>query len=140
MVIRMMIIGMRIAAVDVELVLLPAVAPPFAWRQGLRGSAPEVLDAIAYTSTKGAVIAFTRDLAVKWARHGIRVNAIAPGWFDTDLSHAVIERSGETLLATIPMRRLGGDTDLAGAVAYLASPASAYVTGQTLVVDGGVSA
>jgi NAD(P)-dependent dehydrogenase (short-subunit alcohol dehydrogenase family) len=107
---------------------------------GLRGSAPEVLDAIAYTSTKGAVVAFTRDLAVKWARHGIRVNAIAPGWFDTDLSHAVIERSGETLLATIPMRRLGGDTDLAGAVAYLASPASAYVTGQTLVVDGGVSA
>jgi NAD(P)-dependent dehydrogenase (short-subunit alcohol dehydrogenase family) len=107
---------------------------------GLRGSAPELLDSIAYTSTKGAVIAFTRDLAVKWARHGIRVNAIAPGWFDTDLSHTVIERSGETLLGTIPLHRLGGDTDLAGAVAYLASPASAYVTGHTLVVDGGVSA
>jgi NAD(P)-dependent dehydrogenase (short-subunit alcohol dehydrogenase family) len=107
---------------------------------GLRGTAPEVLDSIAYTSTKGAVIAFTRDLAVKWARHGVRVNAIAPGWFDTDLSRAVIERSGEALLGTIPMRRLGGDTDLAGAVAYLASPASAYVTGHTLVVDGGVSA
>jgi gluconate 5-dehydrogenase len=106
---------------------------------GLRGTPPEVLDAIAYTSTKGAVIAFTRDLAVKWARHGIRVNAIAPGWFDTDLSHAVIERSGESLLGSIPMRRLGGDTDLAGAVAYLASPASAYVTGHTLVVDGGAS-
>lgn len=107
---------------------------------GLRGSAPEVLDSIAYTSTKGAVIAFTRDLAVKWARHGVRVNAIAPGWFDTDLSHAVIERSGATLLGAIPLRRLGGDTDLAGAVAYLASDASAYVTGHTLVVDGGVSA
>jgi NAD(P)-dependent dehydrogenase (short-subunit alcohol dehydrogenase family) len=107
---------------------------------GLRGSAPEVLDSIAYTATKGAVIAFTRDLAVKWARHGVRVNAIAPGWFDTDLSHAVIERSGGALLETIPMRRLGGDTDLAGAVAYLASPASAYVTGHTLVVDGGATA
>jgi len=107
---------------------------------GLRGSVPEVLDSIAYTSTKGAVIAFTRDLAVKWARHGIRVNAIAPGWFDTDLSHGVIERSGEALLGTIPLRRLGGGTDLAGAVAYLASDASAYVTGHTLVVDGGVSA
>jgi NAD(P)-dependent dehydrogenase (short-subunit alcohol dehydrogenase family) len=107
---------------------------------GLRGSPPEVLDSIAYTATKGAVIAFTRDLAVKWARHGVRVNAIAPGWFDTDLSHAVIERSGETLLGTIPMRRLGGGTDLAGAVVYLASAASAYVTGHTLVVDGGATA
>jgi gluconate 5-dehydrogenase len=107
---------------------------------GLRGSRPEVLDSIAYSATKGAVLAFTHDLATKWARHGIRVNAIAPGWFATDLSRTVIERSGETLLGAIPMGRLGGDTDLQGAVAYLASPASAYVTGHTLVVDGGFSA
>jgi NAD(P)-dependent dehydrogenase (short-subunit alcohol dehydrogenase family) len=107
---------------------------------GLRGSRPEVLDAIAYSSAKGAVIAFTRDLAWKWARHGIGVNAIAPGWFSTGLSRPVLERAGEGLLETIPMRRLGSDTDLKGAIAFLASAASDYVTGHTLVVDGGASA
>jgi gluconate 5-dehydrogenase len=107
---------------------------------GLRGSRPEVLDAIAYSSAKGAVIAFTRDLAWKWARHGIGVNAIAPGWFDTGLSRPVLDRAGEHLLDTIPMRRLGGDADLKGAIAYLATAASDYVTGHTLVVDGGASA
>jgi NAD(P)-dependent dehydrogenase (short-subunit alcohol dehydrogenase family) len=107
---------------------------------GLRGTRPEVLDAIAYSSAKGAVIAFTRDLAWKWARHGIGVNAIAPGWFDTGLSRPVLDRAGEGLLDTIPMRRLGSDTDLKGAIAFLASAASDYVTGHTLVVDGGASA
>ena len=107
---------------------------------GLRGSRPEVLDAIAYSSAKGAVIAFTRDLAWKWARHGIGVNAIAPGWFDTGLSRPVLERAGDDLLDTIPLRRLGGENDLKGAIAYLASAASDYVTGHTLVVDGGASA
>jgi NAD(P)-dependent dehydrogenase (short-subunit alcohol dehydrogenase family) len=107
---------------------------------GLRGLAPEVLDAIAYSSTKGAVIAFTRDLAWKWARHGIGVNAIAPGWFPSELSRPVLERAGDRLIEGIPMGRLGGDQDLKGAVAFLASAASDYVTGHTLVVDGGASA
>jgi gluconate 5-dehydrogenase len=107
---------------------------------GLRGSPPEVLDAIAYSSTKGAVIALTRDLAAKWARHGIGVNAIAPGWFPSDLSRPVLERAGDRLIEAIPMRRLGGDEDLKGAIAYLASAASDYVTGHTLVVDGGTTA
>ena len=107
---------------------------------GLRGSPPEVLDAIAYSSTKGAVIALTRDLAAKWARHGIGVNAIAPGWFPSDLSRPVLERAGDRLIETIPMRRLGGGDDLKGAIVYLASAASDYVTGHTLVVDGGTSA
>jgi NAD(P)-dependent dehydrogenase (short-subunit alcohol dehydrogenase family) len=107
---------------------------------GLRGSRPEVLDAIAYSSAKGAVIAFTRDLAWKWARHGIGVNAIAPGWFDTGLSRPVLDRAGDDLLDTIPLRRLGGANDLKGAIGYLASAASDYVTGHTLVVDGGASA
>ena len=62
---------------------------------GLRGTRPEVLDAIAYSSSKGAVIAFTRDLAWKWARHGITVNAIAPGWFATGLSQPVLDRAGD---------------------------------------------
>jgi gluconate 5-dehydrogenase len=106
---------------------------------GLRGQPPEELDAIAYSTTKGAVVAFTRDLAVKWARHGIAVNAIAPGWFPTDLSQPVLDRSGDLLLRGIPMGRYGGESDLKGAVAYLASGASGYVTGHTLVVDGGAT-
>jgi len=106
---------------------------------GLRGQPPEELDAIAYSTTKGAVVAFTRDLATKWARHGIAVNAIAPGWFPTDLSRPVLNRAGDRLTAGIPMRRYGGDSDLKGAIAYLASPASDYVTGHTLVVDGGAT-
>jgi len=106
---------------------------------GLRGQPPEELDAIAYSTTKGAVVAFTRDLAAKWARHRIAVNAIAPGWFPTDLSRPVLNRAGDRLTAGIPMRRYGGDSDLKGAIAYLASPASDYVTGHTLVVDGGAT-
>jgi gluconate 5-dehydrogenase len=106
---------------------------------GLRGSSPEELDAIAYSTTKGAVVAFTRDLATKWARHGIAVNAIAPGWFPTDLSQPALDRAGDLLTAGIPMRRYGGDSDLKGAIAYLASAASDYVTGHTLVVDGGAT-
>ena len=106
---------------------------------GLRGQPPEELDAIAYSTTKGAVVAFTRDLAAKWARHGIAVNAIAPGWFPTDLSQPVLDRAGDRLTAGIPMRRYGGESDLKGAIAYLASAASDYVTGHTLVVDGGAT-
>ncbi len=106
---------------------------------GLRGQPPEELDAIAYSTTKGAVVALTRDLAMKWARHGITVNAIAPGWFPTDLSQPALDRSGDLLLRGIPMGRYGGESDLKGAIAYLASAASDYVTGHTLVVDGGAT-
>jgi gluconate 5-dehydrogenase len=107
---------------------------------GLRGSPPGAMDAIAYSASKGGVISFTRDLAHKWARYGIRVNAIAPGWFPSDMSNFLLERHGDRFLEGIPMRRFGGPDDLKGAVAFLASPASAYVTGHTLVVDGGQSA
>jgi NAD(P)-dependent dehydrogenase (short-subunit alcohol dehydrogenase family) len=103
------------------------------------GTAPEVLDAIAYNTSKGGVIAFTRDLAVKWARHGVNVNAIAPGWFPTELSEWVLENSGQTLLDQIPLARFGGPGDLKGAAIFLASRASDFITGQTLVVDGGQS-
>ncbi len=106
----------------------------------LHGSPPGVMDAIAYNASKGGVISFTLDLACKWAQHGIRVNAIAPGWFPSDMSKVLLERHGDTLRDAIPLRRFGGTDDLKGAVAFLASPASAYVTGQTLVVDGGESA
>jgi gluconate 5-dehydrogenase len=107
---------------------------------GLRGYPAEVIDAVPYNASKGGVIAMTRDLACKWARHGIRVNAIAPGWFPSDMSAGVLERGKDAILGRIPLRRLGGPDDLKGAVAYLASPASDYVTGHTLVVDGGESA
>ena len=106
---------------------------------GMRGSLPE-LSAIGYTSSKGGVMAFTRDLAWKWGIHGIRVNAIAPGWFPSDMSQKVIERHEAKLLASIPLARLGSSQDLKGAAIFLASDASDFVTGHTLVVDGGQSA
>lgn len=107
---------------------------------GLAGAPAEVMNTIVYHATKGGLIAFTRDLAWKWARHGITVNAIAPGWFPSDMSRYVLDRAEDRLLGTIPLGRYGGADDLKGAVAYLASAASAYVTGHTLVVDGGQSA
>ena len=106
---------------------------------GMRGGPQEVMNALPYNATKGGVIAFTRDLAVKWARHGINVNAIAPGWFPTDMANFVLDAHGERLLEHIPLRRFGGENDLKGAVAFLASRAGDYVTGHTLVVDGGQS-
>jgi len=106
---------------------------------GLGGAPPEVMNAIAYNATKGGVISFTRDLACKWARHGINVNAIAPGWFPSDMSNFVIEANPE-VVEHIPLRRFGGPDDLKGAILFLASAASDYVTGHTLVVDGGESA
>jgi NAD(P)-dependent dehydrogenase (short-subunit alcohol dehydrogenase family) len=107
---------------------------------GLHGAPPEFVNTVPYHATKGGVIAFTRDLAWKWAQHGIRVNAIAPGWFPSDMSKFVLDAQGEELVRRIPLRRFGGPEDLKGAVVFLASPASAYVTGHTLVVDGGQSA
>ena len=106
---------------------------------GLGGAPAEVMNAIPYHASKGGVIAFTRDLACKWARHGINVNAIAPGWFPSDMSRLVLERSPQ-IVERIPLRRFGGPDDLKGAILYLASAASDYVTGHTLVVDGGQSA
>jgi NAD(P)-dependent dehydrogenase (short-subunit alcohol dehydrogenase family) len=106
---------------------------------GLGGASSE-LQAIGYHASKGGVIAFTKDLACKWAPYNIQVNAIAPGWFPTHMSEAVIKHGSEALLAKIPMARFGGDDDLKGAAVFLASDASAYVTGHVLVVDGGQTA
>ncbi len=106
----------------------------------LHGSPPGAMDAVAYSASKGGVVALTRDLAWKWAPHGIRVNAIAPGWFPTGMSQVLLDRYGDAFLTRIPLGRLGGPDDLKGAVAFLASAAGAYVTGHTLVVDGGQSA
>ena len=107
---------------------------------GMRGFPAGVVDALPYSASKGGVIALTKDLACKWARHGIRVNALAPGWFPSDMSSAVLADRGDAIVGRIPLARLGGEDDLKGAVAFLASRASDFVTGQTLIVDGGESA
>jgi NAD(P)-dependent dehydrogenase (short-subunit alcohol dehydrogenase family) len=104
---------------------------------GMIGMEGEVADAIAYSASKGALIAFTKDLAVKWAKYNIRVNAISPGWFPTDMSRWVLENQGAKLTAHIPMRRFGTEDELKGAILFLASEASSYVTGAILPVDGG---
>ena len=106
---------------------------------GLRGAPPE-FQAIGYHASKGGVIAFTKDLACKWGVHNIQVNAIAPGWFPTHMSEVMIERNRETFLKKIPLGRFGGDHDLKGAAVFLASDACDFVTGHTLVVDGGQTA
>lgn len=106
---------------------------------GLIGGSSDV-QAIGYHASKGGVIAFTKDLACKWAQHNIQVNAIAPGWFPTHMSNWVLEHHKESLLSKIPLHRFGGDHDLKGAAIFLASDASDYVTGHVLVVDGGQTA
>ncbi|MDX6562344.1 MAG: hypothetical protein QOD65_2158 [Gaiellales bacterium] len=102
-----------------------------------QGAPPEAMNALPYNVSKGGLVAMTIDLAVKWARHGICVNAIAPGWFPSDMSASLLERSADVLRARIPLGRFGGPDDLKGAAAFLASAASDFVTGVTLPVDGG---
>ena len=106
---------------------------------GLKGEYPEVLDAVGYSASKGGLIALTRDLAVKWGRWGIRVNALAPGFFPTRMTEKVLPRAEAFLKATLPLGRPGAPGELGGAVLFLASPASDYVTGAVLPVDGGAA-
>ena len=107
---------------------------------GLVGGHPDFMQTVGYNSSKGAVISMTRDLATSWAPHGITVNAIAPGWFPTRMSGGLIEKFEGRMLEGIPLHRFGDPEDLKGVVIFLASPAASYVTGQTLVVDGGATA
>ncbi|WP_420961197.1 SDR family NAD(P)-dependent oxidoreductase [Brucella sp. IR073] len=96
--------------------------------------------AAAYAMSKAAVSHMTRALALEWASHGIRVNAIAPGWFPTRLNDAVLDGpAGDFLKGLNPMRRLGEAQDLDGAVLMLASDASRYMTGAIVTIDGGHS-
>ncbi|WP_237715247.1 SDR family oxidoreductase [Arthrobacter sp. TB 23] len=96
----------------------------------------------AYAATKSGVMGIVRSLAVEWAAQGIRVNAIGPGYFRTALTENLFQNdeAREGLLKRIPQKRFGNPDDLSGALVYLASNASAYVTGQLLMVDGGWTA
>lgn len=97
-----------------------------------------LLEVSAYGASKAAVAGLTRALAVEWAPHGVTVNAIAPGVFETDLNRGLLKGPrGQEFLTRTPMRRFGRVDELVGAAVYLASDASSFVTGQLLVVDGG---
>jgi NAD(P)-dependent dehydrogenase (short-subunit alcohol dehydrogenase family) len=94
----------------------------------------------AYSSSKAGIIGLTRDLAQQWTgRKGIRVNALAPGFFPSEMTDAYAPGYIEAMMARVPAGRVGTDDELAAAVVFLASPAAAYITGQTLPVDGGLT-
>src|SRR4029079_17651825 len=107
---------------------------------GLRGSDPAVMPTLAYNTSKGAVVNFTRALAATLAEHQITVNCICPGFFPTKMSQGVLSRIGHDVIARTPLKRLGGDEDLKGIAVFFASQASSYITGQVIAVDGGSTA
>ena len=96
---------------------------------------------MAYNTSKGAVVNFTRVLAGEWGHYGITVNALAPGIFPSRMTHGTIAAAGaDTIAKGAPLGRLGDDDDLKGAALLFASAAGKHITGQILAVDGGVSA
>ncbi|MFD2445470.1 SDR family oxidoreductase [Bacillus sp. CGMCC 1.16607] len=107
---------------------------------GYGGTDPDVMETIAYNTSKGAIITFTKDLAVKLARYGIQVNAIAPGYFPTKITKKILEDSKIDTLSQIPAKRYGNEKDLKGAAVFLASNASDYINGHVINVDGGIAA
>jgi len=107
---------------------------------GLRGSLPSGTHTSGYVAAKGGVIALTRELGAKWAQYGIRVNAMAPGFFPSRMTEKTLESGLREIEARIPMGRVGREGELKGVAVFLASDASSYITGQTIVVDGGATA
>lgn len=106
---------------------------------GLMGQDPRIVRTIAYNTTKGGLVNFTRALAAEWGQHGITVNAICPGFFPSKMTKATIGSIGETIRDLTPTKRLGNDEDLKGLVVLLASEASRHITGQAIAVDGGAT-
>ncbi|MCQ3923058.1 MAG: gluconate 5-dehydrogenase [Rhodocyclaceae bacterium] len=103
---------------------------------GLSGS-PQGMYTVAYNTSKGAAVNFTRTLASEWGRYNINVNAICPGFFPSKMSQGLLSRIGDDIVSATPLGRLGGDEDLMGTVVFLASEASRHITGQYIAVDGG---
>jgi NAD(P)-dependent dehydrogenase (short-subunit alcohol dehydrogenase family) len=106
---------------------------------GLMGQDPRIVRTIAYNTTKGGLVNFTRALAAEWGQHGITVNAICPGFFPSKMTRATLDKMSEFLIETTPNRRLGNDEDLKGLAVLLASEASRHITGQAIAVDGGAT-
>jgi gluconate 5-dehydrogenase len=107
---------------------------------GLAGN-PSEMKTIAYNTSKGAVVNFTRALAGEWGEHGITVNTICPGFFPSKMTYGLLEKLGADKMAQgAPLRRLGDDEDLKGLALLYASDAGKHITGQWMAVDGGVSA
>lgn len=106
---------------------------------GLKGALPEQLRAIAYHTSKGGLVNFTRALAGEWGQFGITVNAICPGFIPSKMSQGVLEKIGPRVIAETPLRQLGDPADLEGLVVLLASGAARHITGQIIAVDGGAS-
>lgn len=107
--------------------------------EGLLGHHPERIATIAYNTSKGAVINMTRALAAEWGPKNIRVNALAPGFFSSKMTAGTLDNHGAELVAQTPRGALGGETDLMGPALLLATDAGAHITGQTIVVDGGMT-
>ncbi len=92
-----------------------------------------------YSASKGAVNALTKVLAMEMGKRGITVNAVAPGFIETDMSEAVRNKAGDIIKKAIPLNRLGNPADIANVVLFLCGPAASYITGQVITVDGGLS-
>ncbi|CAN5381507.1 SDR family oxidoreductase [soil metagenome] len=108
---------------------------------GLAGNAPGSIQTIAYNTSKGALVNFTRTLAGEWGKYGITVNALAPGFFPSRMTKGTLDKFGKDELASrAPLLRLGDDEDLKGAALLFSSDAGKHITGQILAVDGGVTA
>ncbi len=107
---------------------------------GLAGNPPGTMKTLAYNTTKGGLVNFTRTLAAEWGEKGITVNALAPGFFRSKMAQGVIEQYGDKLTEGVPLGRVGGEEDLKGAALLLCSDAGRHITGQILAVDGGASA
>ncbi len=106
---------------------------------GLKGAMPDQMRAIAYHTSKGGLVNFTRALAGEWGQFGITVNAICPGFIPSKMSQPLLDRIGPRVIAETPLRQLGDPADLEGLVVLLASGASRHITGQIIAVDGGAS-
>lgn len=105
---------------------------------GLSGNPPG-METIAYNTSKGAILNFTRALAAEWGKYDINVNAICPGFFPSKMTRGILNQMGDALVGRAPLKRLGGEQDLMGVVALFASEAGRHITGQWLAVDGGAT-
>jgi NAD(P)-dependent dehydrogenase (short-subunit alcohol dehydrogenase family) len=106
---------------------------------GLKAESPEILNATGYSVSKAAIHHFTKELARKWAKHNIHVNAIAPGFFHTKMTDYTLRQKGDEIKKRNPLGKIGDTDSLKALVLFFASPASNYVTGQIVAIDGGSS-